>query len=384
MKKKIFLLIYLFIISYPVFGYFIDNRVELNGYVKEEDEVVFDLESIGKGEYQTYLDQKWDNSFPGRKILLKCRNQILYSIFDVSPNSNVIIGKNENLFEPRYILNDIQADEPASLDYFNQLGEELNQINDILEKNDKELYVFITPSKADFEKKDIPTIYKFLNNEDKYDYTNYQLLIHTLNDNDIQYFDSVSYLKMAEEELKYDSPIFPTTGIHWSNVYGMDSASMLTDYISNNGKYDLGDVSILEEESIVPVNPDTDLYNSLNLLADPKGEWHSASVIVERESEKPSVFIRGGSFTFQSLNYLNDAGVFGEYIHISNEKCFNNCYSWSETMSDYYSYEELNIDEYIGKSDIVILEVNEAVIPDMSFGFIDYLVSHPNYLDCEY
>lgn len=51
------------------------------------------------------------------------------------------------------------------------------------------------------------------------------------------------------------------------------------------------------------------------------------------------------------------------------------------SMSGFTAYDELNLDVLMGQSDILVLEVNESHISNMSFEFISYLLEHPDYLD---
>ena len=38
---------------------------------------------------------------------------------------------------------------------------------------------------------------------------------------------------------------------------------------------------------------------------------------------------------------------------------------------------------YLRDIDLVVLEVNETAVSDMSFGFIDYVLEHPEILESE-
>jgi len=96
------------------------------------------------------------------------------------------------------------------------------------------------------------------------------------------------------------------------------------------------------------------------------------------------VFIRGGSFLGQSISSLVRADVFGSDVHFENNYWFLDKYTAKGTLSGFTAYDELPLDFLVGKSDIVILEVNEAAIANMSFGFMDYILEHPEYTDDEY
>lgn len=377
-----FIFFFVIVLLIPLYGWIFDSRITLSGVSATPEMVEANMDTLGDGSYQTYLNNLWENGFPGKKVLLKIRNQLLYSICKVSPNSNVVIGKDNYLYEPAYINFENQIYAPSSQEYFDTLGGNLSELNSLLKANGKELYVFITPSKAHFCKEYIPKKYMFLDQEDDYDYTNYSKLIETLDNNNINYYDSISFIENNENTGLLEAPVFYATGIHWSQPWGELCAANFLDYMNEHSQYNLSSVEASEKESKEPVSPATDLYSSLNLILQPDGKWWDSDMTVTNEGEdKPTVFLRGGSFMGQSLNALISSGVFGDDVHFENSYYFQNNYTESYTISSFNAYDELDLNQLVGKSDIVVLEVNEGAIYTMSWGFIDYLLEHPQYLD---
>ena len=103
------------------------------------------------------------------------------------------------------------------------------------------------------------------------------------------------------------------------------------------------------------------------------------STVIE-EGEHPNVFVRGGSFLSQSINGLIQAGLFGKDVHFENNYYFLDRYSKTKILSAFTSYDEFpEMPGLLAQSDILILEVNENAIQRMSFGFIDYVLTHPEW-----
>ncbi len=378
--RSIFLLCFFSVLFIPLYGGFIDRFFQLDGVVKSREVVSLNYHTLASGEYQTYLNSKWEDNFPGRVFLLKARNQILYSALGESPNQNVIIGKHKYLYGSDYILYEIQAVPPETEEYFENLGSSLATLSELLAQSGKELYVFITPSKARYFRENIPSTYMILQAD--YGKTNYEKLCECLKENGINYFDSNEVIKEAQEHNEFKAPLFHATGIHWNKVWGEYSAACFLEYMNSISKYDLGAVNVSETKSLKPIDPDADLYSSLNLLVPPKGDWYAAKMdVVKAGSDHPNVFFRGGSFMGQSLSALISCGIFGENTHFENYYYFRNNYKDYQELSGFTAYEELNLDQYVGEADIVVLEVNEAAIAHMSWGFIDYLLAHPEYTD---
>ena len=381
-RKNWFLAVFIFILVLPLYGKFLDSNITLNGVSTSVNSVEATIDTLSDGTYQSYINGIWEEEFPGRKFLLRVRNQLLYSICKVSPNSNVVIGKDDYLYEPSYILFETQAFAPSSEEYFNTLGENLEKINMLLESYGKELYVFVTPSKAHFYKDFIPDLYLCLDKEDEYSYTNYSKLIEELDANDIKYFDSIKFVEDNYNSGILSAPLFYKTGIHWSQPWGETCAAEFVNYMNDYSKYNLAQVEVSESRCDKPVHPATDLYSSLNLIRNAQDEWWTSEMTVVREGkDKPKVFCRGGSFMGQSLSALVRGGVFGEDVVFENYYYFQNQYSEHETLSSFTSYDEIDLNKLLGKSDILILEVNEGAISTMSWGFIEYLLAHPECLD---
>ena len=387
MLKRNYILIFIFVLTLalPIYGSALDKGMSLNGVSESADAVELNLSDVQDGSFQQYLNDCWENGFPGRKLLLKVRNQLLYSLLDQSPNSNVVIGKDGCLFEPMYILYETQVYPPSSEEYFDKLGSNLKELKELLNKNGKELYIFVTPSKAHYMKDKIPDILMYADKEQYHSYTNHEKLIETLELSGVDYYDSDEFIDEHIDDGILKAPLFYNSGIHWSHSWGRTCAANFLAMMREKSSYDLSLVNVSEEISDEPIEPDTDLYSSMNLLFDAKETWYDAPVSISYQgNDKPSVFIRGGSFLGQSISALVRAGVFGSDVHFENNYWFLDNYTASGTLSGFTAYDELPLDFLVGKSDIVILEVNDGVIPNMSFGFIDYILEHPEYTDREY
>ena len=79
----------------------------------------------------------------------------------------------------------------------------------------------------------------------------------------------------------------------------------------------------------------------------------------------------------QSLTTLINSGYFDSFTYVENTNAFRNDLTAPVTFSD---YSELDLAAALEEADIVILEVNEAHIPTMSFGLIEYIMEHPEVL----
>ncbi len=369
----------------PLYGKVLDKGLQLSGVTAAESIPEITKAGLWDGSSQTAVNSYWENNFPGRKLLLKVRNQGMYSIVRTSPNNNVLLGKGAYLYEPQYIYRELKILPPCDSEYFSELSDKLGRFKELLSANGKELYVFITPSKAHFCRDRIAAKHMLLDKTQEYDYSDYSELLKVLDDNDINYFDSVAYIEDHLGNSSIEAPLFYASGIHWSHPWGETCAKELLEMMNKNSKYDLGSVEVTETQVPDPVFPATDLYDSLNLLRKAEDNWYNADTVIAVEGkDKPSIFVRGGSFMGQSTTSLIKAGVFGKDVHYENNYYYTDRYTVSKNLSSFDSYDEAEVDRMVGQSDIVLLEVNTSSIPRMGFGFIDYMLEHPDYCDSEF
>ena len=207
--------------------------------------------------------------------------------------------------------------------------------------------------------------------------------METLADYDFKGYDSIPVVAAYRETADAAGmPLYYKTGSHWSLVVGAEVASGLGCFLDENSKYDFPDTHVEYAPVPEPLHPDSDIFNTFNVFTKPYDSYYSAELKAEdiglAEEEKPNLFCRGGSFMGQTINHLINNGMFHLDTYVENTIYYRNRFTEPGSFSD---YGELNLKQELEQADIVILEVNEAHIPTMSFGLIDYLIEHPELLD---
>lgn len=79
----------------------------------------------------------------------------------------------------------------------------------------------------------------------------------------------------------------------------------------------------------------------------------------------------------QSLSCLIQNHYFGKNVSMENRQIFTEEFG---QVKEFSRYEEADMRECLRDIDLVVLEVNETAVSDMSFGFIDYVLEHPEIL----
>lgn len=361
-----------------LYGYGVDLAFPLNGVTDASERQYDTFQDCWTGKAQNEIEQQYNNSFGGRRFFIKLRNQLMYSIFNKSSNKYVLMGKDKYLFEHAYVERELSYSR-ANNEEIDANIEKLVELDNILKEKNKELFIFVTPSKGHYCRDKIPNYYFSLpkvSDDNDYDY-----FIKRIENTTLSYFDSRSYID-SQTETNLNAPCFYKTGIHWSYSYAYLCTKGFLDMANAKSRFDLGDFSFEEHKLNEPVHPDADLYLTLNLLNKPRGSFYSIEMQINREGDKPKVFMRGGSFMGSSINHLLRYGLLDGTVYFENTDLFKN------PCTDHTTYQQItNYDQYttlkedLDKSDIVVLEINEAAIHKMTFGFADYLVTHKELFD---
>lgn len=370
----IFFVLILFILVYPLIGGKIDTKVKLNGTVNQVESPKLSVRTILDGSYQATMESYVKENLPGRNLLIKMNNQLKYSLFNESSNSNVVIGKDKQLYEPEYIDYSLNRWGGFSDDDVQQLIGKLDDLDSLLQSHGKQLYIFITPSKVRYYKNDIPWAYKLCLDSSNDDELAYDKFVEKAGGSSLNIFDSIAYIDSNRQSIDY--PLWYSTGIHWSRALGANVAEEFNKFLKNRSGYDLGQIQVSIKKTDKYIAPDTDLYDILNLIKRPQLDYYTPKVTYIEGTDKPNIFLRGGSFMGQSLSLLISAGEFNKDIHFENNYYFVDGYSSQTTLSAFDAYGEIDVLTYLEQSDILVLEVNESKINNMSWGFIDYVLEN--------
>lgn len=373
MKKRLsFIIISFMLMCLGIVGQIVIQNEVLQGEIVEKERQEVSFLNVWNGNWQVEFEKYLESNLKIREWLIPVRNQIMYSIFYTSPNSNITIGKGNNLFEKEYICFESQIYSPMSKEEVDGLISKLVAINEDLEENGKQLFIFITPSKAEVYSEDMPSNYTAIAPSDKAEST-YNLFMDGLEQTDIAYYDSIPDVNMMKDSVEFS--VFPKTGTHWSSVTAAICAEKLADSMEEQLEIELPEADVAYEKSEEPVAPDSDIYNLLNLLFKANEEYYRPVIeITDTNKESHTILARGGSFMGSSLYYgMIQENYFTNSYYLENTvvRCSEEDYSGT-----FDSYDELPIREMVENSDIILLEVNEEAIPRMSFGFIDYLLDN--------
>ncbi len=235
------------------------NVKKLKGAIEKVDYQSFTYADWFSGKYSKETDHYFNNNFGIRSDFVRLDNQIAYSLFDEVRAQNVIIGKENYLYEKNYI------DAYTGKDYIGEASittivNDLKTIQDSLQGLQKELLIILAPGKATFFPEYIPDEFG-----SKSDTSNYHSFALKLKEQNVNHIDFNAWF--LAQKGKKDYPLFPKTGIHWSHygmILGMDSIVHKIEELTQTDLPDIEttDIEYVDERRRI----DDDIEQALNIF----------------------------------------------------------------------------------------------------------------------
>lgn len=373
--KMMFILIFMVVIFLPHIraAIYMGKDSKLAGVVEEIPKPTYTLKSYLKGEYQQNYDNYYAQNFSCRRTIIRSYNQLRYDLFD---KGSSIIGKEDYLFSEPYIEEYLGLDEEVTQEYLDNLIENLKVIKQKCKEKNKEMYIIITPSKADYLSEYIPD--KYYKMQDKERARCYDILTKEFQNLDIKYFDSYKFLK----ESQITEPVFYKAGIHWSYVAAANSLSEFVKYINNTSNLDLKEFKVngSEKASEPYHDEDKDIYNLLNIFKGNIEEEYYEPILNFETTEKPDkkMFMQGGSFSWTILEYMKkdifrdiDFMFYRNFIKSYDEKG-----NTKEEKLENNEVSDEKLEELIEDKDIILLEINQEQMRNWNNDLIKILREH--------
>jgi len=313
------------------------------------------------GGFQTGAARRLNEQFGARNTLVRWNNQKDYSIFNHPTARDVVIGKDDYLFEDTY-LEAATGGNYQGRKHFDELGGQLRSLRDSLTRMNVDLLVMMAAGKGSYFPEFHPEPYASRPPAR----TNEEELLRVLQINRIDHLNFNAWFRDMKSTTAH--PLFPKLGIHWTK-YGqylvMDS---LINYLEINRQMDMPDL-MLDSLEISPEQRGTeaDIYLGMNLFGKPAGyplaypHWR----VENPDKPQPKVLVVGDSF-YWSL-----------YLHQGlSDKFFAGgdfWYYFNRVMrggQDRGAASELDLKHELAKYDLVILWETESHYHRLSNGFL--------------
>lgn len=356
-----------------------DEKFALDGVENSAQFPQISVKNLVDGSTQTEFETYIQQHLPGKPFMVRLRNEITFSALHTVSNINYSMNRDRNLFSWENVSYYLQYFAPISESGMQELLGKLERLDALLEAHGKQMYIFITPNKVRYLADELPWVDTAMAPEQQLG--NYERLTASLSESRLKWFDSIAYINEHRQEFDSRVPLFYRTGLHWSVYAGNVVGAAFGEYLEAESGYRLPKISVSAQPCETPVYPDADSFEVFNTLEKPYDSYFEPVIeTTDPVTDAPGFLCRGGSFMGQSLSVLIRNHYFGKNVSMENRQIFTDEF---EQVVPFTDYDAVDMKEYLRDIDLVVLEVNETAVSDMSFGFIDYVLEHPEILGDE-
>jgi alginate O-acetyltransferase complex protein AlgJ len=174
---------------------------------------LFSLRSLSQGEYQQWISRAVGRLSPVFKTAVRTKNQLYYALWGSSASDRVVVGREQQLFEPLYLTEYCSRDLAALRTRAENWAADIRRMQDVFTARGQAFLYVITPSKAAEYPQYIPANFHCpAAAEDRKG----KLLVYDeiLARHGIHYVDTASPLAAARQT--YGIELFPRGGTHWN------------------------------------------------------------------------------------------------------------------------------------------------------------------------
>ncbi|MCX6244920.1 MAG: hypothetical protein NTU98_09465 [Bacteroidetes bacterium] len=367
-KRGIFILILLLLIFPAVQRYLsVFKPKPLNGYFVPRSEPALTVSSWFSGAYQDSTDLYMKENAGFRSDFVRLYNQADFSLFSLPHAGKIVVGKKGYLFSDEYIHAWLGDNFPGK-SFCDEKVKMLKQIQDLLWNEKKILLVVIlTPDKGTYYPEYIPGRYL----KKKREFTNYGYYAGKCKEAGINLIDFNRWALLAKDTSRF--PLYPKTGIHWSDYCAVLAADSLAKYLRARLDRPVPKL-VLDglEQSSTARNTDYDIENTLNLiwgLSQPAFGYFNYHFVSDTNRKKPSALFIGDSF------YWNWYPAVIRGLFSNEEFWYYNMDVYPEARTKPKSVSEIDVAEAIDRQNVIVLMQVNGAKGNPGYGFVDLALS---------
>src|SRR5688572_22008638 len=170
-------------------------------------------EAFVEGAFQNGMAKTVGPSIPFYADAVRLHNQVLYSVFGISPSHHVLIGEDGYLLNPTYTTAHCNRDLAAAHPAFRKWAATLRSIQDLVEGRGQTFLYVLTPSKVEHIPHTVPDGFP-CRSRDRQRFI--AAAITHLDALGIRYVDATA--KIDGIKARYGYEPFARGGIHWTNL----------------------------------------------------------------------------------------------------------------------------------------------------------------------
>ncbi len=320
--------------------------------------------------FQTRINKAVEDNIGFRNFFVRLNNQVNYSLYKVSENQNIVIGKNNCIFEEGYILACLGRNFIGK-SVINEKLRRTKWVQDYLKKEKNiDLIIVFEPGKGSFHEKYIPDRYQVNDKQ----LSNYDYYVQRCRETGIRHIDLSKYFISLRGTCKY--PLFPLYGVHWS-TYGMTlAADTIVRYIEgirniDMPEFDWSEVVVTNQNKDVDVDWDAEqAMNLLFRLPYATMAYPQIKFLDTVGKTKPRVLTIADSYYWSMFNSQIPQHCFRDHqFWYYYQRVYP--YIWDDT----HLVSNLNAREEVEKQEVILVMITEMNLYRAFWSFTDDLYS---------
>jgi len=347
--------------------YFTLSKVRpLSGDFVPAHDVKFTRDTWFNGEFQFQKEKFLHDNFGYHNTAIRLHNQLGYYLFRKAKANGVVIGKENYLYEYKYIESYYGTDFigrdsiQKKLDMIAFLADTFKQMN-------KTFLVVFAPGKGFYYPEFIPDYKK------QRGITNIEVYRELIKKSNIPYIDFHSWYVANKGKTKY--PLMPRYGTHWTQYGSMLATDSILKAIEQLRNIRIPDMEWKDIHIERSKDTDADIENGMNLLFRFEPETLAYPIINYRAKilpgeTKPSILMIGDSFYWQ---------IFGSGVsQVFDRSDF--WYYFKSAHSPRYEHtkkiDDVDIIDEIKQHDVIIVMSTDVHLPKFGWGFIETMYNY--------
>ncbi len=315
------------------------------------------------GSFQTNFQNFTKDNFGFRPTAIRLNNQIDYSLFEELHAKDVLIGKENYLYEENYIKASLGLDFIGE-ELIKERLRKLKKVVDHLKSIDKDVVIVYAAGKGTY----FPEYYPHHYDSILPGKTNFESYIRNSDSLNIPHIDFNSHFVRMKDTTSY--PLFPKCGIHWSKYAELLVTDSIISFIEELRSIEMNHIIIDEVDwNTTNLDTDYDLGDGLNLIyqldtypmAYPK--FHLEQ---KPSATQPKVLFVADSYYWGIFNRGFSNSLFGKgQFWYYNESIYPDSYEKPIHVS------EIDLKQSLESNDVIVLMSTDANLYKFAYGFID-------------
>ena len=340
---------------------------KLDGAALESDCPELRFETYKDQSYQTQLEKYVGDHFGFREWVIRLYNQYLW-LYRKTYAADVVVGKDRWLYgisgvqdHYRQLAYEFAESNEALERQFEKDLDRLSKVQDLLEQRGVRFFVMVCPSKEVLYPEHLSEYGKRVMGDGLRAREYY---LKAFGERGIHCLDLCTWFQQIKDTVDY--PIFPQTGLHWSDIACAHAADTMIRYMEDLTGKNMPNIRLGAPYWDKTLYPDNDLEKSMNLIwpiRPNQNLYAKATMVPDSTAQRLRLLTIGDSFIFN----------FGYVLPM--DKLFKTHHHWYYFSSVFYDPDHTHVSqvdllEEFRNTDVVMLCFNTSKLYNINCGFL--------------